>query len=160
MLLELRLSCLPVEGSVVGILVGGDGVRPVVALHLGLEPVDSCLPSRRLLNQPLPDSWTLAGSCHQHLDSLIGAATVRALAAVDEGEKAVDTVSSAIYHQVKSVRLDGITEGLQHNVKTVTSAIQMLTIISTMIVDRFLSSEEFEEEYNFMSSSTTSIDTL
>ena len=36
----------------------------------------------------------------------------------------------------------------------------MLTMISTMIVERFLSSEEFEEEYNFMSSSRTSIETL
>ena len=102
------------EGSVVGILVGGDGVRPVVALHLGLEPVDSCLPSRRLLNQPLPDSWTLAGSCHEHLDSLVGAAAVRALAAVDEGEEAVNTLVLAVYHQVKPLRLERITEGLKY----------------------------------------------
>ena len=33
------------ESSIVGILVGGDGVRPVVALHLGLEPVHCPLPS-------------------------------------------------------------------------------------------------------------------
>ena len=44
---------------------------------------------------------------------MVGAAAVRALAAVDEGEEAVNTVSSAVNNEVKAVRLDWITEGLK-----------------------------------------------
>ena len=110
----------PLECPRAAVLVTEDAVaaRGPVARHrlghLGLEPVDSCLPARRLLKQSLLDSWTLAGSCHEHLDSLVGAAAVRALAAVDEGEEAVNTLDLAVYHQVKPLRLERITEGLKY----------------------------------------------
>ena len=97
---------------------------------------------------------------------MVGPAAVRALAAINESEEAVNTVSPTIYHQVQTLRLNGIADRLKIVVLnsflfyTWVNGSFIRTMMSTMIVERFLRSEEFEIVYNFMSSSKTNMETL
>ena len=97
---------------------------------------------------------------------MVGPAAVRALAAINESEEAVNTVSPTIYHQVQTLRLNRIADRLKIVVLnsflfyTWVNGSFIRTMMSTMIVERFLRSEEFEIVYNFMSSSKTNMETL
>ena len=110
------------EGAGAAVLVAEEAVRrraPVARLgHLGLEPVDGVLPLGGGGQQPLPHGGALAGRGHQALDSLVGAAAVRGVAAGHQRQQPHHAPRPAlpargpVYHQLQPVVLQRITDAL------------------------------------------------
>ena len=110
------------EGAGAAVLVAEEAVRrraPVARLrHLGLEPVDRVLPLGGGGQKPLPHGGALAGRGHQALDSLVGAAAVRAVAAGHQRQQPRHAprpalpVRGPVYHQLQPVVLQRITDAL------------------------------------------------